>query len=245
MQTTSHQGCVPLTLYGTGSSNVMKIVLMLEELGERYAFEHVRIWRGEQFEPPVSTLNPNCKVPILVDARQTGRQPVVVFESGAILIYLAEQAERFLPTHGLVRYEILQWLMLQVSGLGPAFGQHIHFTRFEPKASDYAQARYTSEAIRLADVFETQLADREYLCGDYSIADVAAYPWLCRLEELKLPADRPHIQRWCAQIAQRPAAARMEKRARELRKETAVLRSQASDQDLDRLFGRGIYRRRI
>lgn len=233
----------PYTLYGTGSSNVMKIVLMLEELSQPYRFEHVSVWRGEQHAEPIRALNPNARLPILTGAGPDGSEPFAVFESGAILIHLAEQAQRFLPAKGIGRYDVLQWLMLQVSGLGPAFGQHIHFTRFEPDASAYARARYTSEAARLTDVFEKRLEGKEYLCGgEYSIADMAAYPWLSRLEELKLPSEKPNIKRWCSHIARRPAALKMREIAEELRKETAIMRARATEDDLDRLFGRGRYR---
>ena len=229
------------TLYGAGSSTVMKVALMLEELDCDYRFEHVRIFRGEQFSPAFLALNPNGRVPVLIDHRH-GR---TLFESGAILIYLAEQSGRFLPPTGDARYEVLQWLMLEVSGLSPTFGQHLHFTRFEPQASDYARERYTSQAIRLMDVFEQRLQQREFLCADqYSIADMAAFAWLVRLDGLQLPsAGRPNLARWCATIAARPAARRMEQLARNVREEAAQHRSQASADDLDHLFGRGQYLR--
>jgi GST-like protein len=230
------------TLHGAGSSTVMKVALMLEELDFEYRFEHVRIFRGEQFSPAFLALNPNGRVPVLIDHRH-GR---TLFESGAILIYLAEQSGRFLPPAGDARYEVLQWLMLEVSGLSPTFGQHLHFTRFEPQASDYARERYTSQAIRLMDVFEQRLQQREFLCADqYSIADMAAFSWLVRLDGLQLPSGgRPELARWCARIAERPAAQRMEQLACNVREEAALDRHQASADHLDHLFGRGQYMRK-
>jgi GST-like protein len=229
------------TLYGAGSSTVMKVALMLEELELGYRFEHVHIFRGEQFSPGFLALNPNGRVPVLIDHLQ-GR---TLFESGAILIYLAEQFSRFLPSEGDARYEVLQWLMLEVSGLSPTFGQHLHFTRFEPQASDYARERYTSQAIRLMDVFEQRLQQREFLCADqYSIADMAAFAWLVRLDGLQLPSTgRPNLARWCATLGARPAVQRMEQLASKVREEAARNRSQASADDLDHLFGRGQYLR--
>ncbi|WP_059405317.1 glutathione S-transferase family protein [Pseudomonas sp. RIT-PI-q] len=230
------------TLYGAGSSAVMKVVLMLEELHLSYRFEHVKIFRGEQFSPAFQALNPNGRVPVLVD-HGTNR---TVFESGAILIYLAEEFGEFLPDKGEERYEVLQWLMLEVSGIGPTFGQHLHFTRFEPNVSDYARERYTSQAIRLMDVVEQRLQERKYLCDEqYSIADMAAFAWLGRLEVFKLPHEgRKNIVRWCKDIAARPATERMEQLARQIRDEATANRSQAGEDDMDRLFGRGEFLRR-
>lgn len=233
---------LPVKLYGAGSSNVMKIVLMLEELGIDHDFELVNVWRGEQFEDRIRSLNPNCKLPVLVDARVSGEPPAVVFESGAILLHLAEQSGRFLAPTGALRRETMQWLFLQVSGLGPALGQHIHFTRFSPNVSAYAEGRYRTAAVRLIDVYESRLSTRDYLCGDaLTIADIAAYPWLCRLEELKLPADRPGIARWCERIGARPAALAMQAMAKQVRGQSLAARSQADPTDLDRLFGRGAF----
>ncbi|RZO10714.1 glutathione S-transferase family protein [Pseudomonas moorei] len=230
------------TLYGAGSSTVMKVVLMLEELQLSYRFEHVHIFQGDQFRPEFLVLNPNGRVPVLVD-HGTNR---TLFESGAILIYLAEQFGEFLPDKGEARYEVLQWLMLEVSGIGPTFGQHLHFTRFEPEVSDYARERYTSQSIRLLEVVEKRLQNRKYLGGDqYSIADMAAYAWLARLEVFKLPHEgRDNLARWCKDISMRPATERMEQLARHVREEAAVSRSHASEEDMDRLFGRGEFLRR-
>lgn len=229
-------------LYGAGSSTVMKVVLMLEELGVSYQFQHVQIFRGEQFTPQFQAISPNARVPVLVDT-QTGE---ALFESAAILIYLAERYQRFLPSVGQARYQVLQWLMLEATGISPTFGQYLHFTRFEPEVSDYAKARYSSQAIRLLDVVEARLQQREFLCNEqYSIADMAAFAWLTRLAQLLLPdTGRPNIARWCAAIAQRPAAQRMERTALAVRAQAAEGRAVASGDDMDRLFARGEFARR-
>ncbi|TWI53719.1 GST-like protein [Pseudomonas duriflava] len=235
-----------IELYGMGSPNVLKIVLMLEELELPYRFKHVHVWRGEQFSEAFQMLNPNSKVPVLIDPDGPGGEPYSVFESGAILIYLAEKTGKLLPAQSTERYDILQWLMIQLTGIGPMFGQHVHFSKFEPDVSDYARSRYTSEAIRLIELVEARLSTKAYLGGaQYSIADVATYPWMAILEFLGLASERyTHLARWLGEIAQRPAAQRLVEMTKQIQAEGAASRAQATPDDYDRIFGRGRYARK-
>jgi GST-like protein len=234
-----------IELYGMGSPNVLKIVLMLEELELPYRFKQVHVWKGEQFEAAFKALNPNSKVPVLVDPDGPNGEPYRVFESGAILLYLAEKKRKFLPPEGVARYEVMQWLMIQLTGIGPMFGQHVHFTRFEPDVSAYARSRYTSEAMRLVELIDQRLAVHTYLGGDqYSIADIATYPWMAILEFLGLPHQQHvHLTRWLEEIAKRPAAMRLVEMTKEIQAAGAASRAEATPDDYDRIFGRGRYAR--
>ena len=218
---------------------------MLEELQQGYQVHYVDVWKGDQFKPAFQRLNPNGKIPVLAVPRGGGVPQMLIFESGAILVYLAEQSGRFLPPTGATRYEALQWLMLQVSGVGPALGQHVHFTRIEPAISDYARSRYTTEAIRILDVLEERCRTAPYLGGDeYSIADIATYPWIAIADDLGLSLEeRPNVRTWVDDIAQRPAAQRMWERWSELRGRHEASVATVSQDDQDRLFGRGRFAR--
>ena len=232
-----------IDLYGMGSPNVLKIVLMLEELEADYRFHFVKVWSGQQHEPGVLRINPNGKTPVIVDPDGPGGS-LTVFESGAILIYLAEKSGRFLPAAGAGRYEALQWLMIQLTGVGPMFGQYVHFTRFEPEVSAYATARYTSEAIRLIDLVEQRLSRQAFLGGDdYGIADIATFPWFNNLAPMKLPLDRPNVARWVEAIRARPAAGRLAARMAELAPIGAADMAEATPEDRDRMYGRGRFAR--
>lgn len=232
-----------ITLYGMGSPNVQKILLMLEELGLPYQFRFVDIWSGDQFAPEFRRLNPNGKVPVLVDDR--GPEPLTIFESGAILIHLAEEAGRLLPSRGAARAEVLQWLMIQMTSIGPMFGQFVHFTRYQ-KDIAYAEARYRTEALRLMDVLDERLGTAPWLGGaDYSIADVATYPWLRGAGMIGLPTDgRPNLARWLAAVAERPGTVRfLKKMDTEIRPASDAARQAAAAESLDRLVGRGRFSR--
>jgi len=199
----------PLVLHGMSSPNVGKVVLMLEETALPYEFRRVGVMAGEQNDAAFLALNPNGKVPVLVDPDGPDG-PVTIFESGAILIYLAEKTGRFLPAHGAARYAALQWLMFQMAGLGPNFGQAIHFN-FATKEDGYGRRRFTIELKRLIEVVEERLGAAPFLAGDdYSIADVAVFPWRQTIAKF-FPAEieRPNIVRWSAAIEARPAVARM------------------------------------
>jgi GSH-dependent disulfide-bond oxidoreductase len=190
--------------------NGHKITLFLEEAEIPYNIVPVNIGKGEQFQPQFLAISPNNRMPAIVDHTPMERgAPISVFESGAILLYLAEKSERFIPQDLRGRSEVLQWLFWQVGGLGPMAGQNHHFSRYAPEKIPYAIERYVKETNRLYGVLDTRLADREYIAGAYSIADMAAYPWIvphaAQGQDLK---DFPHLQRWFEAIKNRPATLR-------------------------------------
>ena len=235
-----------IELYGMTSPNVVKIILMLEETELPYQFHWVSVWRGEQFAPDFVRLNPNSKVPVIVDADGPAGKPYTVFESGAILMYLAEKSRLLLPREGTVRHDCLQWLMIQLTGVGPMFGQYVHFTRFAPDpAHEYARSRYRTEALRLLDIVDQRLRDSPYLGGtEYSIADVAMYPWARALGFMGLDTS-PYtgVSRWVGAISERPAAQRALAKVDELRPRSMSEINTANPEDLDRVFGRGKFAR--
>jgi len=230
-----------IDFYALTSPNVQKIFIMLEETGLPYKEIHVDVWKGDQYNPEFLKINPNNKIPAIVDHEGPGGKPYTVFESGAILMYLADKTGRFLPKDAAKRYDVLQWLMIQVTGVGPMFGQLTHFKNFAPPGSDYAAARYQSEVKRLYAVLEQRLGKVPYLGGeDYSIADIATFPWTRNHDAQGVKwEDNPNLARWFNAIAARPAV----KTA--LAKVGAIKsnRETASDEDKDRFFGRGRYAR--
>ena len=201
-----------IQLYGMASPNVQKIQLMLEETGLPFTFRRVDVWKGETYAPAFVKMNPNRKVPVIVDEDGPDGRPCTVFESGAILIYLAEKTGRFLPAKGAARYRVLEWLAVQLCGVGPMFGQYTHFRMFAPKGNDYAESRYRTQAARVFEALEERLGQASYLGGeDYSIADIATFPWM-RDREAKWGGDWsgfPNVWAWFARVAERPAAKRM------------------------------------
>ena len=234
-----------IDLYGMSSPNALKIVLMLEELELPYRFHWVNVWKGEQFSADFLCLNPNAKVPVLVDPDGPEGEPYTVFESGAILIYLAEKAGRFLPAGGRARHDAFQWLMIQLTGVGPMFGQYVHFSRYAPDGQDYGRSRYRTEALRLLDLLDVRLGEVPYLGGaDYTIADISTYPWLRMLDFFGFDTgSRPNLKRWLDDIAGRPAAARMAAKADEIRPSDVEHVTASRPEDFDRIFGRGAYAR--
>ena len=191
-----------IDLYTWGTPNGRKVSIALEEMALAYDVHPINILEGQQFEPDFLAISPNNKIPAIVD--QSNQRAVM--ESGAILIYLADRQDQF---WGEDRYVTLEWLMLQMGGVGPMLGQAHHFLKFNPGKAPYAEARYAAEAQRLYGVLNERLAEREYLAGDYSIADMATWPWISRYEWQGIEwADFPHLQRWYQQIAQRPAVQR-------------------------------------
>lgn len=199
-----------ITLYTWGTPNGRKISIALEELGLDYQVRNVDITRGAQFAADFLAVNPNNKIPAITDSNGPDGAPIVLFESGAILIYLAEKTGRLLPATPRERYETLQWLMLQMGGVGPMLGQAHHFRRFAPEPLPYAIERYTSEAARLYGVLDTRLAGRDWLAGgQYSIADIATFPWIARHDWQGMDLARfPNLRRWFDTIAARPAVQR-------------------------------------
>lgn len=199
-----------ITLYTWGTPNGRKISVMLEECGLPYTVKTINIGQGEQFTPEFLALNPNNKIPAIVDEAGPDGAPVTVFESGAILIYLAEKTGSFLPQDARDRLETLQWLMFQMASVGPMFGQTHHFLRFAPEQVPYAIKRYNDETRRLYGVLEGRLENRRWIVGEpYTIADIALYPWVdCfRYQDIDL-AHFPNVQRWHDEMSGRPAVQR-------------------------------------
>ena len=187
--------------------NGHKITLFLEEAGLPYEIKPVNIGAGEQFQPGFLQIAPNNRMPAIVDTEPAdGGEPISIFESGAILVYLAEKTGKFLSADPRRRYDTLQWLFWQMGGLGPMAGQNHHFAVYAPEKLDYAIARYVNETNRLYGVLNKRLADREFVAGDYSIADMAAYPWIVPYERQGQNLDDfPHLKRWFHVIKARPA----------------------------------------
>ena len=200
-----------LDLYFWSTPNGYKVSILLEELELPYRVIPVHIGKGDQFKPEFLKISPNNKIPALVDPDGPGGQPLALFESGAILMYLAEKTGwRFMPQDMRQRYEVLQWLMFQMGGVGPMLGQAHHFRKYAPETIPYAVDRYTNEAARLYRVIDKRLGEARYLAGDdYSLADMATYPWL-RAHKWQGQAleDYPNLQRWYAEVRARPAVQR-------------------------------------
>jgi GSH-dependent disulfide-bond oxidoreductase len=199
-----------IELYYWPTPNGHKITLFLEETGMPYTIVPVHIGKGEQFKPEFLAISPNNRMPAIVDHAPLERgAPISVFESGAILLYLAEKSEQFIPSESRGRAQVLQWLFWQMGGLGPMAGQNHHFTRYAPEKIPYAIERYVKETNRLYGVLNKRLADREYLAGGYSIADMASYPWIVPYElQGQRLEDFPHLKRWFEAIKARPATIR-------------------------------------
>jgi GSH-dependent disulfide-bond oxidoreductase len=190
--------------------NGHKITIFLEEAGLPYQVIPINISKGEQFGEAFLEIAPNNRIPAIRDmAPSDGGAPISVFESGAILEYLAEKEGKFLPTSIREKYEVLQWLYWQMGGLGPMAGQNHHFVQYAPERIPYAMERYVKETNRLYGVLNKRLAGREYIAGDYSIADMASYPWIVPHERQQQNlADFPHLKRWFETMAARPAVQR-------------------------------------
>jgi GST-like protein len=208
-----------IDLYYWPTPNGWKISIALEELGIAYRMIPVDIGRGAQFEPGFLAISPNNRIPAIVDRDpEDGGDPISVFESGAILLYLAEKTGRLIPRDPRGRKQVIEWLMWQMGGLGPMLGQAHHFRAYAPERIEYAIDRYTKEANRLYGVLDKRLEGREYIAGDYSIADIACWPWIVPHERQgqKLE-DTPHLHRWFDRIRSRPAVLRGQELGRELR----------------------------
>ena len=199
-----------IDLYTWSTSNGRKASIMLEELGADYTVHPIHIGKGDQFAPDYLAINPNGKIPAIVDSDGPGGAPIAVFESGAILIYLAEKHGRLLPSEPVARMEVIQWLMFQMGGIGPMFGQAHHFMRAAKEEVPYGIARYGTEVRRLYGVLDRRLDGRDHLAGDgYSIADIATYPWVFRREWQGVDlAEFPNVKRWFDALGARPAVER-------------------------------------
>ncbi len=191
-----------IDLYTYTTPNGKKPAIMLEEVGLPYTLHKVDITKGEQFTPEFIAINPNSKIPAMVD-RKTD---ITVFESGAMLIYLAEKTGKLLPQNPKERFQVIEWLMFQMASVGPMFGQLGHFRNSAPEEVAYAINRYEKETLRLLGVLEKQLQNQEYIAGEYSIADIATFPWIGAYRYLKITLDDyPHTQRWKETMKKRPA----------------------------------------
>ncbi len=195
--------------YTWKTSNGRKATIMLEECGLDYNLHPINIGQGDQFTAAYVALNPNAKIPTIVDPDGPNGQPYTVIESGAILMYLAEKTDKFMPREMAARYEVIQWLMFQMGGIGPIFGQVHHFLRAAKEKVPYAIERYGNECRRLYGVLDGRLEGREFLAGDLSIADFATLPWVFRhtWQEVDL-GEYPNVKRWYDALMARPALSR-------------------------------------
>jgi GST-like protein len=199
-----------IDVYTAPTPNGHKVHIMLEECGLPYRIHHIKIGEGDQFKPEFLAISPNNKIPAIVDPNGPDGQPMSLFESGAILVYLASKTGKFLGNTDREKFVTLQWLMFQMGGVGPMLGQAHHFRIYAPEKIEYAVNRYTNEAKRLYGVIDKQLSQSAYLAGDeYTIADIATFPWLRSWKNQGIElADYPHLQRWFDEIAARPAVQR-------------------------------------
>ena len=199
-----------IDLYTWTTPNGRKVSIMLEECGLPYNIHKIDIGKGDQFTPEFVAINPNSKIPAIIDSNGPDGKPITLFESGAILVYLAQHYQKLLPPDWRQLYHVFEWLMFQMGGVGPMFGQTHHFLRAAPQQVPYAINRYKKETDRLYGVMDKELGTREFLGGNvYSIADIATYPWVARYEWHKTDLNQfPNIKRWFEEIGKRPAVQR-------------------------------------
>jgi len=230
-----------IDVYTWPTPNGHKVHIMLEECELAYRVHAVDIGAGDQFEPEFLRISPNNKIPAIVDSDGPDGKPISMFESGAILIYLAGKTGRFLPADVRGKYRALEWLMFQMGSIGPMFGQAHHFRIYAPEKIDYAINRYTNEARRLYGVLDRRLAEAPYLAGEYGVADIATFPWTRSHERQGVDlADYPNVKRWFDAIAARPAVQRGVQVLADRRKPVAQLDEKARQN----LFGAVQYQRR-
>lgn len=237
-----------IEVYGMSSPNVLKVTIMLEECELAYRTRHVNVFAGQQFDPKFLSMSPNNKVPVLIDEDGPEGGPFTVFESGAILLYLAAKSGRLLPVAPRLRSSVEQWLMLQIASVGPMLGQCVHFLKHAPPGCDYSRERYTSEVKRIFNVLETRLETAAFLGGSgYSVADVATFPWI-RIATKLFPwlaeaapplGTYPALHAWFDTIATRPQVERgIAAGERFLADDVQAFKS-ADEAAFDRFFGRG------
>ena len=206
-----------IDLYYWTTPNGHKLTMFLEETALPYTLHAVNIGKGDQFKPEFLAISPNNRIPGIVDQAPTdGGVPIAMFESGAILLYLADKTGHLMPRDLRPRLDCIQWLFWQMAGLGPMAGQNHHFGLYAPEKLPYAIDRYVKETGRLYAVLNKRLADREFIVGDYSIADIASYPWILPERQSQNLDDFPHLKRWKEAIKARPATVRAYARAREV-----------------------------
>jgi GST-like protein len=229
-----------IEVYSWATPNGHKVHVMLEECGLKYRAIPVDIGAGDQFKPEFLAISPNNKIPAIVDPEGPGGKPIALFESGAILLYLAAKTGRFLPEDTAAKYQVLQWLMFQMGSVGPMLGQTHHFRIYAPEKIPYAVDRYSNETRRLYGVMDKQLARSKYIAGpDYSIADIAIFPWLRSWKNQGIDWNEfPHLKGWFDEIAARPAVVRGVAVLADLRKAIT------DDKAREVLFGNTQYSRR-
>ncbi|HEY1229288.1 MAG TPA: glutathione S-transferase N-terminal domain-containing protein [Ramlibacter sp.] len=229
-----------MDVYTWPTPNGHKVHIMLEECGLPYRAIPVNIGAGDQFAPEFLAISPNNKIPAITDPDGPDGKPISLFESGAILVYLAGKTGRFLPQDVRGRYEVLQWLMFQMGGVGPMLGQNHHFRQYAPEKLPYAIERFTNESRRLYGVIDRRLAASPWLGGtEYSIADIATWPWLRNWKNQGMDlSDHPHLERWFHAIEGRPAAQHGVQVLAEMRKPLT------DDKTRDVLFGKTQYQKR-
>ena len=229
-----------IDVYSWATPNGHKIHIMLEELGLEYKVIPIDIGVGDQFTPEFLAISPNNKIPAIIDSDGPNGRPLALFESGAILFYLAEKTGKFLPLDPVGRYTTMQWLMFQMAGVGPMLGQAHHFRIYAPEKIEYAVNRYSNEAKRLYGVMDKQLGRTRYLAGnDYSIADIATFPWTRSWKNQGIELDEfPNVKRWFDEISARPAVIRGVEVLASARKELT------GDKQREVLFGAQQYARR-
>jgi GST-like protein len=241
-----------IRLYGVVSPNVLKVALMLEETGAEYSLHYVPIFTGGQFDPAFAAISPNHKVPVIVDEDVAGGKGLPIFESGAILIYLADKTGWGLSQNVVARSTELQWLMLQMSSIGPMIGQYVHFQRYAPPGSEYGLQRYESQVRDLFDVLEQRLGSAPYLGGDaYSIADISVlpcvrgatmfFPWYLPDGEASLERSHPAIARWYRELVARPAFGRAVAALDVFRQKDEAAIAGSTEDDWEKFFKRGKY----
>jgi GSH-dependent disulfide-bond oxidoreductase len=240
-----------IDVYGMSSPNVVKITIMLEELGLTYRHHHVNVFAKEQHRAEFLKISPNNKVPVIVDQAGPEGAPLAVFESGAILIYLAEKAGRLLPAGGSARATVLEWLMVQLTSVGPMFGQLVHFTRHAPAGSEYGQQRYLGEVRRILGVLERRLSESPCLGGrEFSIADIATWPWIrtaCSIYPWLAAKGAgalgawPALEAWFGRIGQREGVVRGVQSGERFLEADRSAFGRADPDAFDRFFNRGKY----
>jgi len=233
-----------IDVYSWATPNGHKVHIMLEEcgyrLGKDWLAHPIDIGAGDQFKPEFLNISPNNKIPAMVDPNGPDGKPISIFESGAILLYLAAKTGKFLPKSTRAKYEVLQWLMFQMGGLGPMLGQNHHFRIYAPEKIEYAINRYTNEAKRLYGVLDQQLSKHPFIAGkEYSIADMAIFPWTRNWKNQGIEIDEfPHFKKWFEKISARPAVRRGVEVLTNLRKPLT------DDKARDLLFGASQYQKR-
>jgi GST-like protein len=225
-----------IDLYYWTTPNGHKITIFLEETGLEYSLKPINISKGEQFDKAFLAIAPNNRIPAIVDRNpDDGGEPLSLFESGAILEYLGDKTGKLIPKDLRGRWQVLQWLYWQVGGLGPMLGQNHHFKQYAPEKLPYAIERYDKEAQRLYGVLDDQLAGKDFMAGEYSIADIATFPWIKPYERHGIDMDDfPNIKRWFAAMSERPAVKRAYEKAESINTQATV-----SEESKSILFGQG------